>query len=173
AGGDGSMRRVVLTAAVHDTNAVVAQQNTFNKSVLDLLASLDPFEIAKKNGSVRDAYRAEDRSLVEQAVKQAWSQQGSDQGELNRIVIPKSSWSMTYGARFDHSSNRVLTYETERLTTYVVTQVSDEIVRLNPIRLEREHYHVNGKRLGKSAPEPPVQIPTNEFPFLVLEKNIR
>ena len=67
----------------------------------------------------------------------------------------------------------MIPYEVERLTVYVAVATSDDTVTLHPVRLMREHYRVNGKRLGKTGPQSIQQIPTNEFPLPVLVKNIR
>ena len=76
-------------------------------------------------------------------------------------------------ATVDSNSGQVVPYEVERITVYVVCKKTDSIVTLHPIRLMREHYRVNGKRLAKVDPQQPSQIPTNEFAFDVLAKNIR
>jgi hypothetical protein len=158
----------VLTASGADTKELQAEQGEVQTMVLELLATLDDETIAKKNSFVRDAYKQADRSAIETVATQQWSTTNPDQA-ITRIVMPKSSWSHTYSARFDESSSRVVPEEIDRMTVYVATRKSDGILTLNPIRLMRENQMVN----GKTGPQSASVIPTNEFPFDVLEKNIR
>ena len=162
----------VLTSSGVDTEELRAEQQEVQSLVLKLLATLDDEQIAKKNGYVRDAYKRPDRDRIEEVVRKAWS---NSHPELtaSRIVMPQSSWANTYAARTDQKSGEVVPYEVERMTVYVACEKTDSILTLHPIRLMREHYRVNGKRLGKIGPQDPRQIPTNEFAFDVLAKNIR
>lgn len=162
----------VLTASGANTKDLQAEQKEVQTMVLDLLATLDVETIAKKNGYVRDAYKQSDRSSIEAIARQQWSTANPDLA-IAKIVMPKSSWSHTYSARFDNSSHKVVPYEVDRITVYVATRKSDGILTLNPIRLMRENQKVNGKRLGVASPQSASAISTNEFPFDVLEKNIR
>lgn len=162
----------VLTASGFDTKDLHTEQKAVQTMVLDLLATLDVEIIARKNGYVRDAYKQADRSSIETVARQQWSTANPDQA-IVKIVMPKSSWSHTYSARYDESSRSVVPEEIDRMTVYVAIRKSDGIVTLNPIRLMRTNPKVNGKRLGIAGPQPASTIPTNEFPFEVLEKNIR
>lgn len=162
----------VLTASGFDTKDLQAEQKEVQALVLDLLATLDVETIAKKNGYVRDAYKQADRSSTESIVRQHWSTANPNQA-IAKIVMPKSSWSHTYSARYDEGTRKVVPDEIDRMTVYVATRKSDGIVTLNPVRLMRSNPKVNGKRLGIAGPQSATTIPTNEFPFDVLEKNIR
>ncbi|MEM6689015.1 MAG: hypothetical protein AAF664_06280 [Planctomycetota bacterium] len=162
----------VLTASGVDTQELQAEQKAVQKLVLELLETLDPETIAKKNGYVRDAYQQLDRSEIESRIKEIWSKQHSDI-EIVRIIMPRSSWSSTYGARIDSTTGRLVPIEVDRMTVYVATAKNDTVLTLHPIRLMRQNYRVNGKRLGKFGPQKQEAIPTNEFPFDVLESNIR
>jgi len=162
----------VLTASGVNTTELQAEQQKVQAMVLQLLESLDVEAIAKKNGSVRDAYKHADRATVEAVATQHWQKTYPDNA-IVKIVMPNSSWSNTYSARFDEVSATVVPAEVDRMTVYVATRKSESILTLHPIRLARENFKVNGKRLGKADPQPASPIPTNEFAFDVLEKNIR
>jgi hypothetical protein len=162
----------VLTASGVDTTELQAEQAEVQAMVLELLATLDVETIAKKNSIVRDAYKQADRPSIESCVTEHWCASNPDQA-IARIVMPKSSWSNTYSARFDDGSNKVVADEVDRMTVYVATRKSDSILTLHPVRLMRKNFKVNGKRLGQTEPQSAIVIPTNEFSFNVLEKNIR
>ena len=162
----------VLTASGVDTKDLRAEQAEVQRMVLELLASLDADEIAKKNGYVRDGYKQSDRNQIEQFVRSVWPKVGSS-GAIKQVIMPDQSWSNTYSARLDVSSSRIVPFEVERMTVYVATERTEEIRTLHPIRLMREHYRGSGKRMGSVTPGAIQMIETNEFPFDVFAKNIR
>lgn len=162
----------VLTASGADTKDLHEELTLVHRMVVELADTLEPEALAKSNGYLRDGYRLEDRSQIETFVRRHWLAQNSDT-KIVRIVMPKQAWSNTYGATWDEENEAVLPYEVERLTVYVATQKTPEILTLHPIRLRREHYKVNGKRLDKIGPQQLQLIPTNEFAFDVFAKNIR
>ena len=141
----------VLTASGADTKELQAEQQEVQTMVLDLLASLDVETIAKKNGYIRDAYKQGDRAAIEAFVAKVWASGHPDE-PVERIVMPKASWSNSYSARVDEKSQKVVPYEVDRVTVYVATKKTDSILTLNPVRLMREHYRVNGKRFRKDRP---------------------
>lgn len=165
----------VLTASGVDTAELQKEQKEVQSMVLDLLNELETEVIASKNGYVRDAYKANDRASIEDFVRSEWHNSHPTQ-TIERIVMPKQSWSNTYSARTDSKSGRVVPFEVDRITVYVATKKFDSVFTLNPVRLMRENYRVNGQRIGRVGrvgPQMPQQIATNEFPFDVLAKNIR
>lgn len=162
----------VLTASGFDTADLQEEQKIVQQKVLDLVATLDTEQLAKKNGSIRDAYKRDDRMAIETFVQKAWAKEKPDQS-LVRVIIPSQSWSNTYSASADASTGNVLPNEVDRITVYVATKKSDTILTIHPMRLAREHYLVNGERFGKVGPQSIGRISTNEFSFNVLKRNIR
>ena len=160
----------VLTASGVDTTALVKEQAEVQALVLELVASMDVNAIAKANRAPRDAYRRDDREAIEDFVRTRWSKQHAKL-KIDRIVIPKQSWSNTYAARFNNAGN-IEPLETDRMTVYVVVAKTAEVSTLHPFRLQRENYLIHGKLLGKLEPQSLRQIPTNEFPIDVLTKNL-
>ena len=161
----------VLTAAGADTTALSKQCLEVTQLLESVLQSVDSEELAKKNGYIRDAYKRDDRQTIEAFVMKSWSQSNPESAAV-RVVMPKQSWSNTYGARANQDG-QIEPNEVDRMTVFVATKKNDEMLTLHPIRLARQNFLVNGKRLGKIGPQTMRAIPTHQRPMDVLQKNIR
>ena len=162
----------ILKASGADTGELEKEQQRVQQKVLAILKTLDRKALAKSNGYIRDAYKKEDRSSIEQFVQEQWLKRKTNK-LISKIVIPKQSWEHTYSVQHDSKSNKIEPLEEERMTVYVAAKVDEEIVTMYPIRLARLNFKVNGQVLGKTTIGPLRELPTNEFSFDVLAKNIR
>lgn len=153
-----------------DTTALTKEQAEVQQMVLALVQSMDVNAAATANRAPRDAYRKDDRKTIEDFVRKQWGIQ-HENSTIDRIVMPKQSWANTYAAHFNANGN-IEPLETDRMTVYVVVQKTPEVATLHPVRIERKNFLIHGKLLGKTDPQPLRQIPTNEFSFDVLAKNL-
>ncbi|MEM6364395.1 MAG: hypothetical protein AAF745_08210 [Planctomycetota bacterium] len=88
----------VLTASGFDTTALIAEQNQVQTDVFALIASMDPAQLAKSNGRIRDGYKQSDRSSIEAYVNGHWAD-SSPGKPAEAIVMPSQAWSRTYSAK--------------------------------------------------------------------------
>ncbi|MEM6468501.1 MAG: hypothetical protein AAF802_02950 [Planctomycetota bacterium] len=146
----------VLTASGFDTKDLVAEQQRVQREVLSLVATLDPEQLAKSNGAVRDRYQRGDRESIEGFVKQQWAKRHGS-GHSNGVIMPDQSWSTTYSAHATTATGKVLPCQIERMTVYVAVPKSDTVTRLHPMRLQRATNGIS-------------EIATNEFAFDVLRR---
>ena len=162
----------VLTASGVDTKMLQEEQAKVEEMVMQLVKSIDATDLAKSTSTPRDAYRKNDRAAIEAFVTALWKKEHPNES-IERFVMPKQSWSNTYGATISPQSKQIVPHEVDRITIYVAVKKSNEVLTLTPVRLARMNDKIHGKRLNMTAPHTMRRIPTCEFPFDVLARKIR
>jgi hypothetical protein len=157
-------RSLVDTSSAVDTLAAHLRE-TQDQLELDLrkvLDGLDQDDLAKANRPPRDAYRGDDRAAIE-----AFARKSSTEKEVLAVVIPDSRWARTYGAVLG-SSGELEIAERERLNIFVAVPDSGGRAVLQPVRIERDCFHVHGEMLGQTEPGEMKLIPPHAWPILTL-----
>ena len=82
----------VLTSSGVSTAELQEEQKEVQKSVLELLESMDVAELAKSTNTPRDAYRREDRPAIETVRLPEHGRTQHPDLAADRIVMPAQSW---------------------------------------------------------------------------------